>query len=543
MAMERTGTSVAWFKKIFLALIALVSFHTKNIASEPLIIHMSSNVQTIDGDSTLPVWVCFPNPSPRLCFGKTVSMFNTERPSLKIIGSIPHGDTKLVKSFIDYGFTTPHKASYISRTFSFFCIEPTEIAFTYFHLLDRSSWPNFHSETMQGLASRFTLDTKMFGDHRYAHLPINIKVNDCIFVDFNVRHTSIIPFYDTLENGANSAELSLRQCRASRRDCERPSGRVWRSGVTNIIPINVPGESHDMTRTTRRLVDAGERYPCDNKLIVTNIAPQDTWFVSNSGTSRATAVLHEWTNDTLASPAANAQIEGDDQAATTIVPKVRQTNYTQIIRKGYTISDTQAATEQVGGDPVAYEKRKKLIELARDMEYAFLINSAAASGASGTARQLKGVLGWISTNVTTGTGTGNEALTETMLNDNLQLVWAQGGMPSTILVGAAQKRKISAFTTNTRNVVAHDKTLTSAVDVYQSDFGEVKMVLSTIMNTTASDKLIVFGDMTLWNKAFLRPINAEELARTGSARKFMIEAEVTLESRQEKGSGKILELS
>lgn len=277
--------------------------------------------------------------------------------------------------------------------------------------------------------------------------------------------------------------------------------------------------------------------------IVTNIAPKDTWFLSNSGNSRATAVLHEWTNDTLAAPAANAQIEGDDQAASAITAKVRQNNYTQIIRKAYTLSDTQVATEQVGGDPVAYEKRKKLTELARDMEYAFLINSATASGASGTARQMKGVLGWITTNNTTGTGTGNETLTESMLNDNLQLVWAQGGMPSAILCGAVQKRKISAFTTNTREVMADDKSLTAAVDIYKSDFGEVRMVLSTIMNTSAADQLIVFGDMTLWSKAFLRPINAEELARTGSARKFMIEAEVTLESRQEKGSGKITQLT
>lgn len=272
--------------------------------------------------------------------------------------------------------------------------------------------------------------------------------------------------------------------------------------------------------------------------VVTNIAPRDTWFVSNSGNSRCSAVLHEWTNDTLAAPTANAQIEGDDASATTVTPKVRQQNYTQTIRKAFTITDTQIATEQVGGDPVAYEKRKRLIELGRDMEYAMLINSAAASGASGTARQLKGVLGWIATNVTTGSATGL-SLTENLLNDNLALVWAQGGMPSTVLVGAWQKRKISAFTTNTRNVNASDKSLTQAVDVYRSDFGEITVKLSTVMNSYHSDKVIVFGDMTLWQKAFLRPINSEELARTGSARKFMIEAEVTLECRQEKGSGKI----
>jgi Family of unknown function (DUF5309) len=277
--------------------------------------------------------------------------------------------------------------------------------------------------------------------------------------------------------------------------------------------------------------------------VVSNIAPRDTWLLNNAGKSRATAVLHEWTNDTLKTPAANATIEGDDATATAITAKVRQNNYCQIVRNTYVISDTQIAVSTVGGDEEAYQKRLKMIEVARDIEYAMLINTGAVSGASGTARQMKGVLGWISTNVTTGTGTGNETLTESMLNDNLQLIWAQGGMPSNILTGAGQKRKISAFTTNTRFVNADEKTLVSAVDVYQSDFGQLKVNLSTIMNSAASDKLIVFGDMNLWNAAWLRPINYEELGRTGGARKFMIEAEMTLESRQEKGSGIIKELS
>jgi len=45
--------------------------------------------------------------------------------------------------------------------------------------------------------------------------------------------------------------------------------------------------------------------------------------------------------------------------------------------------------------------------------------------------------------------------------------------------------------------------------------------------------------MGLWKKAWLRPVKNEMLARTGSNKKFMIEAELTLESRQEKGSGKM----
>lgn len=278
--------------------------------------------------------------------------------------------------------------------------------------------------------------------------------------------------------------------------------------------------------------------------VITNIAPVDTWFTSTTRNAKAEAVLHEWQTDSLAAATANAVVEGEDAATSAAVATTRVQNYCQIVRKVWRVSDTQNAVSKAGrGSESDYQKMKALKELARDIEYALLINTAAASGASATARTLKGVLGWITTNVTTGTGTGNEVLTETMLNDNLQLIWAQGGFPSTMLCGAFQKRAISNFTTNTRWVSADEKTVTRAVSVYQSDFGDIQVRLHQQLNTTKPDQLIVLGDMGLWVKAFLRPINSEELARTGASRQFMAEAELTLESRQEKGSGLIKELA
>lgn len=278
--------------------------------------------------------------------------------------------------------------------------------------------------------------------------------------------------------------------------------------------------------------------------VITNISPMDTWFTSNSGTTRATARYHEWTTDALAAAAANSVIEGDDATTVAITPSTRVGNYSQILRKVYQITDTEEAVDKAGRDSeISYQTQNKLKELARDIEYALIINASQASGATGTARTLQGVLGWITTNVTTGTGTGNEALTESMLNDNLQLVWAQGGFPKNVLCGAFQKRAISAFTTNTKNVSADEKKLTSAVDVYQSDFGTLAIRLHHEINTTAPGKLIVLGDMGLWRKAWLRPVKKDELSRTGASRKFMIEAELTLESRQQKGSGAITELT
>lgn len=277
--------------------------------------------------------------------------------------------------------------------------------------------------------------------------------------------------------------------------------------------------------------------------IITNIAPVDTWVTSNTANTRSTAVLHEWQTDTLAAAAANAAIEGDDATAAAVTATTRVTNYCQILRKVWQVSDTQNAVLKAGrGSESDYQRIKSLKELARDIEYALVINTAAASGASGTARQLKGIQGWIATNVTTGTATADEALTESMLNDNLQLIWAAGGFPSTVLAGAFQKRTISGFSVNTREVDANSEKVVRSVDVYKSDFGEITIRLHQQVNTTIPGTLLILGDMSLWNKAWLRPVTSEQLARSGSSLKFMAEAELTLESRQEKGSGKITQL-
>ena len=218
---------------------------------------------------------------------------------------------------------------------------------------------------------------------------------------------------------------------------------------------------------------------------------------------------------------------------------------TQILQKTYAVSETNEATTAAGRkSELAYQKTKAMKALARDCEYAMVINATAASGASGTARTMKGILGWIVTNVTTGTGSGSEALTESMFNDNLQLVWAQGGQPPfTTLCGAFQKRKFDGFTTNTRYAMADESKLTSAVNVYESSFGVATIRLHHILNTTSPSTVINLGDMNLWKKAWLRKIKDRPIAKIGDAERFQCIGEFTLESRQEKGSGKITGLT
>lgn len=269
---------------------------------------------------------------------------------------------------------------------------------------------------------------------------------------------------------------------------------------------------------------------------ITNISPVDTPFLSRFGKVKAKATNHEWLTDSLATAAENKAIEGGDYSFSKPASRTRLGNYTQIHVTPVEVSDTQRSVDSAGlEDEFAYQMLKKMKEHARDIEYG-LVNGTGNAGTSGAAREMKGVLAWLATNVATGTGTGSEDLTEDMFNGLLQDIWTQGGMPDYAYANGFQKRAISGFTGgNTRNVNADEKEVIRGVDVYDSDFGRIKIIPHRFM--TASVVAVLQND--LWKVATLRPTQKVEVAKVGSATRAVVETEVTLESRQEAGSGKI----
>lgn len=275
--------------------------------------------------------------------------------------------------------------------------------------------------------------------------------------------------------------------------------------------------------------------------VVTNISPTDTLFLNKFGQSEANGVYHEWTTDSLAAAADNAQIEGSDYTFSRVASRTRTGAYTQIFVTPVEVSETQRVVNKAGvEDEFAYQMAKKMKEHARDIEIS-LATGTGNSGASGTARRLKGVYSWISTVNITGTGTGSETLTEDMFSTALQNIWEQGGEPMDAFAAGFQKRKISAFAggTTKMQVVTEEKKVINAVDVYMSDFGRIRVHAH---RWTPADHVGILT-LDLWKVAYLRRTKKYDVARVGSATRGVIESELTLEARQEAGSGKITQLS
>ena len=275
--------------------------------------------------------------------------------------------------------------------------------------------------------------------------------------------------------------------------------------------------------------------------LITDISPTETPMLSRFAKVKATNKNHEWQTDALAAAASNAVVEGTDAESAALTATTRTGNYTQISRKIWRVTDTMEAVNKAGrGSEYSYQMARKMKELARDMEYA-LVNGTGNSGASGTARELKGVISWVATN--TGTGSGATAtaaaLTEGQYNDLLQKIFNNGGNPDVTYANGFQKRKISAFSTpSTRQINVEDKRLITSVDVYESDFGIQKIMLDRYI---PADTVLALEE-DKWRIAMLRPVKYKELPDNGGGPKGQVEAEYTLESLNEKASGKLTSL-
>jgi hypothetical protein len=271
--------------------------------------------------------------------------------------------------------------------------------------------------------------------------------------------------------------------------------------------------------------------------LITNVDYKNTPLYSGLAESSANNTLHEWLTDTYASSADNAQVESSDAAAADLTQPTRSTNVVQMFRKNIVVSDTERAVRVYGAsDPYTYQMQKAMVELARDIEKA-IMSGTRASGASGTARRLNGVVALISTNASA--YTSGTTLTETIFNDIMKKVWDSGtdASPDEVYVGSYLKRVISGFTAgSTKFTDVNDKRLINAVDVYEGDFGVHKLFKHREVPTAT----VVAIDSSKWRVAYLngrRPKHIP-LAKTGSATKGMIEGELTLEALNEKSSAK-----
>jgi hypothetical protein len=294
--------------------------------------------------------------------------------------------------------------------------------------------------------------------------------------------------------------------------------------------------------------------------IIYNIDPTETPFMSGIEKVKTAAVLHEWQTQALAAAnSTNSVLEGDDATTDTATPTTRMGNYHQISDKVARVSGTQRSVDHAGrDDELDYQIMLKGKELKRDMETILLANQGRAGGAPGTPRGLGAVLSWIYTNTSKGTNGSDpssaqlgvstrtdgtmRAFTEALLKDVLKKAYDNGGEPNTIMAGSFNKQQFSTFTgRGTPTEDAKTKKIVASVEVYESDFGTLKVIPNRFQR--ARDVLVLQMDMWALGTLPGRNMVSIPLAKTGDSDRKQILAEYTLEARNEKSSGGVFDVT
>ena len=265
--------------------------------------------------------------------------------------------------------------------------------------------------------------------------------------------------------------------------------------------------------------------------IITNLDFKENQLMSGLGTSTAKDIIHQWLTDTLKTVGFNAYVEAADASYGDRTDPARLINYSQIVRVGFDVSDTERSVNQAGfNDRYTYETQKALKEWKQDAEFS-LVRASLICGADATARQMRGIKSWFTgNNITNASGV---SLSEGLLNDRLQDVWDDGTQVNAIYADMYMKRKISAFTAGSTKFTENvDRRLVNVVDVYEADAAQMVKLFAhryvTIAGTDTNHDIIGL-DEDKWRIAYLRKPVVRELAKVGDSTRGEVVGELTLE--------------
>ena len=284
--------------------------------------------------------------------------------------------------------------------------------------------------------------------------------------------------------------------------------------------------------------------------IIYNISPMQTPFMSSIGTRNVKNVVFDWQTESLPTPSGTGQLEGFELSRAASTATARVSNVCQISYRDATVTGSQDASDAAGKrSEMAHQLAIMAKALKRDMEEALCQKGAKTTGNATTARQTGGFESWITTNDSRGASTGGgaaptdgtqRALTETLLKDVLELMFASGAEPNLAICGPHNKQVISGFTGRSQaRQMVDANTVEASVSIYSSDFGELKIVPSN----RSRERSLLLVDPEFAKVSYLRSFDTIDIATIGDAETKMIVVEYGLEVSNEAAHGVVADLS
>lgn len=303
----------------------------------------------------------------------------------------------------------------------------------------------------------------------------------------------------------------------------------------------------------------GNREDLSNEL--TLLAPEETPLLSLCGKGTAKSTFSEWTADKLSAPATAGISEGADvnSFSDKFADRARLGNYVQIFRRDFLVSNLQEAVASVGPANIAQAEAKSMRELKRDVEARICSNSdRSVEDGAGTPYALRGLGSWLSSTGpadvpaayrTPAASILGSAPTETTFNDIIASIFSVNGEANalSLVANVALRKVISNFTRSsgaaaseavyTVNQNADSKKVTHSVQLYDSDFGVVKVINGNPDCMTGASGYLVNPSYLQFNT--LIPMGATRLENQGGGERGFVDMTGTLVCKHPGAHGKI----
>lgn len=231
---------------------------------------------------------------------------------------------------------------------------------------------------------------------------------------------------------------------------------------------------------TQMVVDHGSYFRIGD--VVKHVDSGEQWLVTGVSTNTLT-VSRAWGQTTAHSTVANddylliignANQEGNTARTLLSNQESEKTNYTQIFRRPFGVTETANNSEMYGGNDLAHVRMMQLIEHQKDIERAFWFGEPKEDTSTYThpTRATGGVDYWISTNSSDASGT----LTESEFEAWLRTGFRYGSSTKFVFAAPIVISAVSSWANGKLKMLPTDKTYGIAVTQYLSPHGVVNLV-------------------------------------------------------------------
>ncbi len=262
-----------------------------------------------------------------------------------------------------------------------------------------------------------------------------------------------------------------------------------------------------MTVTTGAIFEVGDVIQIDSELVnVTAISGNDLTVVR--AFSGSTGATHD--TDTNINIRYRARIEGAAASASTMTEVTSGVNYSMIFQKTIEVSRTAGLMPYYGmADPVGYQIQKGVDEQMQALNRAVYRSTGVGEVGSATvARSMGGLQGFITSNTT---AASSAALTEKMIQDELQNAWTGNGTPDVLFAGAWAKRKIADFFGGYVRTERSESVGGIEISSIQSPLGNT---INVVVDRDCQADVVYLVDTSLAGYITIDPLFTEELGKT-----------------------------